>query len=435
MSRPFVDNFVFSSSLSEEEAKSIWNGLVKSLDSYVLLDFGLLCNQICGKNTSSNSVSISSLFSLETSFALEQPLMSVKQVSVAHIAVLKLLFAEVKRLDAVFSRETAVSESVGRALLARCEADRSRVSASDLSKVLHDLEALVSASALNRSALLWLTSRLAAEASLLDVASILVMLEHQSFWQPPPALLQAYDACAQACFLLNSDPSFLLNSDPSLSADGSAKKKGGKKKKLKQKIRKSGGVVGLLQPERGTREGKVLRRLCFWVRPWMEYAAKCALLSLLVPVSREEQSHRVHLDNKNWYRYKQSVKALDSSLVNRSASLAEGCAVAMEWTPAGSAKATMMKANGSVLEEFLSSGQCSALLSGDLGTVDVSDLSVADAVNQDSLIPSVRCSSRRSLFVGGNVSVVYDASISFASAAEGPAVSCLVIPLFCCFCF
>ncbi len=347
---------------------------------------------------------------------------------------LKGLLAEVRRLDRLFDRVGNLMESEAVAVLHLWEAGR-QLEEKEGVAVLSQVARAAKLGHYNRAGLLWLLSRYARNAA--DVAAVLVLLEDQSFWRG--SLWQpAFQACARVLAVSRGASSVVAATDDEHSQSEQAtdnsegEKKGGKKKKklLKKRLKKytPSVSVSVLPEVSASREGKVTRRLCFWVRPSLEWVGKSELLARakLVPQMADcgaiAGNVRVHLDNGKFRRYKQTVRSRDPSLLDPTEESVD-CAVAAEWDGIGSVvRMVVSKANGVFSHEFLSGVQADALLRR---AVSNSDAAICSLVKDSNLSPSIRAVSTRDVFVhvDGNVSVVWDANVAFSSALSAPARS------------
>lgn len=192
--------------------------------------------------------------------------------------------------------EHAILQQSAFSMLHRWEADHDTTV--NLKRCLGDIERLSLIAHYNRCGLLWLVSRFAS-GNILDVAGLLVVLEQSSFWTNS-LWRSSFDACMQLSFstqqVVNEENDDDLSSSSSNSGNA---KKGNKKKGKKKKLRRGRFVLQSI-PATEVSEGRIFRRMCFFVRPWLEYAAKCALLGSagLSASGKEENSTRIHFDSK-----------------------------------------------------------------------------------------------------------------------------------------
>jgi hypothetical protein len=81
-----------------------------------------------------------------------------------------------------------------------------------------------------------------------------------------------------------------------------------------------------------------------------------------------------------------------------------------------------LQGNGSFVEDFVSANECCALLSGSSSSLNP-DMSVVDAISDRSLLPAVRVSSTRSLFVLKQTTIVWDTKVEMADASSSSSSS------------
>ena len=346
---------------------------------------------------------------------------SLEQIPRGRLTFLRAYVAEARRLDAHFSRKALEVESEAQA------AARGLGAGPAPETILGQLAASARQSHASRAGLLWLLMRSARSAG--DVASLLVVLEEQSFWKGQ-LWRAAFRACAQSVYLSRGAAVAEGGAAEEGTAEESEDRKkaaGGKKKKkqLKKKLKKyvPSAAVPSLPDAAAPRQGRVARRLCFWVRPSLEWAAKSALLARTSVVPQAEDrcalvgGTRIHLDTGKWQRYKQTVRAMDPSLVAPAEAAAE-CAVTAEWDGAGAVvRVVVSRANGVFSEEILTGPVADALLRG------ASETSLGMLVNEAQLSPVLRVSSSREVYVHaeGQVAIVWDADVVFSDATTAPA--------------
>jgi hypothetical protein len=399
----------WNGSLSDAEGRAKWKDTEAALGGgrRAFVDVGALCDLL--ERTGKDDADLSNPGAgRSAALGLFWEADSLEQIPRGRLTFLRAFLSEARRIDAHFARRAHELESEG---------------GSD--GALNELSVCARQGHVNRAGLLWLLMRSARDAG--EVASLLVALEERSFWHGT-LWRAAFRACEQTVLAKRGVRAEEFgvaeeSEDSKASPAVGAKKPKKKKKDLKKKLKKYAPVAALPDSSAGPRSGRIARRLCFWVRPSLEWAAKSALLArcnvLPRPADRETiaGSMRLHLDSAKWQRYKQLVRAMDPSLV-ASQDAAVDSAVSLEWDGAGSlVRAIVSQANGSFTEEFLSGATADALLRG------ANESGLGKLVGEAQLGPALRVSSDRQVFVhaeGTDVSIVWDSEVVFSDATTAP---------------